>query len=195
MGAKSGALSSVLVVAGAVATVSASNAVTPVTVTASVTPTATVTARPAPTPTATPAPTPKPHEAAEPSVAPIEPAAPASDGPCAGDVHTRTDARTAVQDAFARLLAGLEQLRRGGRGDVIERAAAMLRELAQTAGRAIEEMPACADAPPIAQKAIDAMETVFNLAKKAALATPTPKPTPPSRQAEKPHGKEMEHRH
>jgi hypothetical protein len=60
----------------------------------------------------------------------------------------------------------------------------MLREIADKADRALAEM--CDDVALVADRAIAAMETVVNLARTAADATPRPRPTEKARATPKP---------
>ena len=100
-------------------------------------------------------------------------------------VDARDEARKAVQAGYARFHAAVEQLRGERAADTIARADAMLREIAEKADRALGEMGGCGDLAQVAERAVAAMETVFNVTKSAA----TPKPTERPRPTEKPKPK------
>lgn len=222
LGAKSGALSGVLIVAGAVVTVTGGNGVTTITV-----------EHPSPSPIALapPQPAPSPLEKADPSKPPQVPpegskereqrrvSSPPAES-CDDEAHARSAARQKVQAAFSKYHAALEQLRKernsSRAAETLKKADALLREIAEKADRILKELGRCphhddedrdededdaqdedrdendegetvsaasrveADSltmQQVAERAVAAMETVYNLAKGAAEATPTPKPT------------------
>lgn len=175
VGAKSGALSGVLIVAGALVTVSSGNGVT----------------------TATGEhPAPSVEASAEPELPrvwdiddaePPEPVAEAArdEDPRAAErapsscaESASSEARAQVQTAFARYHAALQQLRRehtsSRAAETLTKADAMLREIAEKADGLLSEMGGCEG--QVGERAAAAMETVYNLAKSAATAAPTPKP-------------------
>lgn len=230
LGAKSGALSGVLIVAGAVVTVSGGNGVTTVTI-----------EHPSPSPavetSAEPKPSPlenadtakreeKRHEEKERTTAPT----PES---CADEAKARADALQKVHEGFTKFHTQIEQLRSERRTDrgleTLKKADELLKEIADKADRVLHEMGRCPDEDrdedmdedrdgeeaddddaqaqttsivsaaghveadassmqQVAERAVAAMETVYNLAKSAAEATPSPKPTP--RATEKPKAAE-----
>lgn len=180
LGAKSGALPGILILAGTVATVATGTGVTTVTAAplspppsaaASGTPTSSPLGRP-------PSPTPS-ARGEEQAPAPSASRVPVS---CADLLRARDAARQAVQAAYARVRGQLERLR-------AVRPGARTAETTGTAGSMVEEIRAktdqllgdgqCgADREGVADRAIAAMETVFELAKSAASATPSPAPKP-----------------
>lgn len=193
LAAKSGALSGVLIVAGAVVTVTASGGVT--TVALEDHPTATPTASlevPAET-----APEIVAEEEEEPADEPEErdvagaPVAPKPEVSCTTGEAARAEARERVAAAFAAHRGGLHELRalhRNARAiETLENAETLLREIADKADRALTEM--CDDVDMVADRSIAAMETVVNLARHGASVTPTPKPTEKPKATPKPTAK------
>jgi hypothetical protein len=206
LGAKSGALSGVLILAGAVVTVTSGNGVTTVTIEhPSPSPAALVSAKPTPSPLEDAKPT-KEHqdkdgEEKEPAKAPT----PES---CADEAKARAGALQKVHDGFTKFHTQIEQLRserKTERGlDTLKKADELIKEIADKAERVLHEMGRCRDQDreededteepeattssfdeadassmqQVAERAVAAMETVYNLAKSAAEATPSPKPTP-----------------
>jgi hypothetical protein len=177
VGAKTGALSGVLLVAGTLVTVTAGGGVTVVE----------LEDHPSPSPSLE-VPIEAPDDDADeedeegPEATPPagKPVALKPETSCSTAADTaRTEARERLSSAFVTYRNSLDELRASHRGDrateTLERAAAMLREIADKADRALAEM--CDDVAVVADRAIAAMETVVNLAKTAAEATPTPKPT------------------
>lgn len=106
---------------------------------------------------------------------------------CATELQARTDAHQKVAAAFARLQGALEELRGVRPAATLTQAAEMLRQIAEKADRAITEIGECRegdvsepvdqdgeDLGQVGDRAVAAMETVYNLAKSAALAPPPP---------------------
>lgn len=227
LGAKSGALSGVLIVAGAVVTVSSGNAVTTVTI-----------EHPSPSPAVETSaePKPSPLEDVERSKKPEdtdrdkkERAGAPSPESCADEAQARNEARQRVHDAFAKYHAAIEQLRSQRRTEraleTLKKADELIREIADKAEHVLGEMGRCRDddrdededtgedgedrdeddgdeaaaearvtvaaathvdgdaltMQQLADRAVAAMETVYNLAKSAAEATPKPTPKAPEK--------------
>lgn len=178
LGAKSAAISGVIVVAGAVMTVGGASGVTAVTVEEPpLSPAARTAAAPVPSPLAlVEVPTPATQRDAE-----GEPrAAVGTPDPCEDEADARGEAREKVRSAFATYDAALEQLRAQRAASrlalTLERADAMLGDIAEKADALIAEMAECAR--PVAERAVAAMETVYNLARGATAATPQPTAKP-----------------
>jgi hypothetical protein len=223
LAAKSGAVSGVLILAGAVVTVSGGNGVTTVTI-----------EHPSPTPAieapADPAPSPlRDEETRSPQNKDREKKEHASAPPtasCADEAKARAEALQKVHDGFTRFHTQIEQLRSERRSEraleTIKKADELIKEISEKAERVLHEMGRCddkdggdgededtteeddeadvttasfdeADAVTmqrVAERAVAAMETVYNLAKSAAEATPSPKPTPKQKATEKPRSPE-----
>ncbi len=232
LGAKSGALGGLLILAGAVVTVTSGNGVTTVTIEHPSPPPMVETSAkltPSPLESAGPSTPPKRDEGEKRDEGDKRPATAPAPASCEAEIRARNDARQKVQASFAKYHAALEQLRgehpAARAAETLKKADAMLREIAEKAQRILGEMGACpdpqrenvrknpkddddededegepqtrarvtvvastrVDADPltmqqVAERAVAAMETVFNLAKSAATATPPPTPT------EKPRG-------
>ncbi len=188
--AKSGALSGVLIVAGAVVTVTAGGGMTD---------------RTFDEPSSTPA----ALEPADQSLLPddesgqdgededgTEPGdreerAKPSPETCVEQVALRNDARQKVQAAFVKYHVALEQLRSlhasARATETLTKADAMLGEIAAKVDRALEEPGVCDE--QVVERAVAAMETIYNLARSAAEtpeATPKPRPTERPKAVEKP---------
>jgi hypothetical protein len=175
--AKAGALSGVLLVAGTLVTVTAGGGVTIVELEdhASSSPSLEV-------PIEAPDDDADEEDEEEPEATPPagKPVALKPETSCSTAAETaRTEARERLSSAFVTYRNALDELRASHRSErakeTLERAEAMLREIADKADRALAEM--CDDVAVVADRAIAAMETVVNLARTAAEATPTPKPT------------------
>lgn len=195
VGAKAGAATGVLLLAGALVGVTSANGVTTIVLDeATPTPTASASpsASPTPTPTAAPSgsPTPSPSASASPTPSPDVSGEPAS---CAAaDAQASADARQRVQSAFSTYHVALEQLRSGAHGrlsDALRKADAMLRAIDRKADETIRELacPETAASPAsgtaldqmneVADRAVAAMQTVYNAAQALASgATPSPLP-------------------
>ena len=188
--AKSGALSGVLIVAGAVVTVTAGGGLTDMAFDE-------------------PSPTPAIEEPADEMLLPDEESgqddededgtepgdreerADPSPETCVEQVALRNDARQKVQAAFVKYHVELEHLRSAHAGprvtDTLTKADAMLGEIAAKVDRALEEPGVCDE--QVVERAVAAMETIHNLAKSAAEtseATPKPRPTEKPKATEKP---------
>lgn len=197
--AKSGALSGVLIVAGAVVTVTAGGGVTTVTLD-----------EPSPTPSleapAAVEPEPLETEEEDPDETADEPRerdgreerlARGPDASCQDGEAARTEARERVASAFVQYRNALDELREQHRSaravETLTKAETMLREIADKTDLILAELSECGRSH-VADRAIAAMETVVNLAKSAATATPkptekakaTPKPTQKAKVTEKP---------
>lgn len=178
LGAKSAAISGVIVVAGAVMTVGGASGVTAVTVEEPpLSPAARTAAAPVPSPLAlVRVPTPATQRDGE---SPPR-AAVGTPDPCEDEADARGEAREKVRTAYATYDAALEQLRAQRAAArialTLERADAMLGDIAEKADALIAEMAECAR--PVAESAVAAMETVYNLARGAAAATPQPTARP-----------------
>ncbi len=224
LGAKSGALSGVLIVAGAVVTVSSGNGVTTVTI-------------------EHPSPSPAVETSAEPKASPFEDVDPADEAEdredeerqekeragaptpesCADEAKARAEAVQKVHDGFTKFHTQIAQLRSQRKTEraleTLKKADELIKEIAEKAERVLHEMGRCRDEmkdrdgdededrdedddddaaaqtslvastaghvdadassmQQVAERAVAAMETVYNLSKSAAEATPTPKPTP-----------------
>lgn len=98
---------------------------------------------------------------------------------CEVSDEARAEARERVASALVLIRATLDELRAAQRSHkgtkTLDQAKEMLRELAENADRALVEM--CGDVQAVADRAVSAMETVVSLARQAATATPSPKPT------------------
>ncbi|MDE3113782.1 MAG: hypothetical protein KGK34_12650, partial [Chloroflexota bacterium] len=173
--AKAGAVSGVLILAGALVSVSTSNGVTTITVAdVTPTPTATATATASPTPTPTPTPTATPTATATPteSVSASASPSPEEEGACAANAQALNDARQTVQSAFVQFHTGLMQLRGGEEGrfnDSLHQADQMLKQIAKKTDK---EMRAIA-CPKVAEQDEDA-----NDEDGSSSASPTPTPAP-----------------
>lgn len=109
---------------------------------------------------------------------------------CAVETATRDVAYARVEAAFVRLRSALEDLRGTRPPATVAQAADMLRMTAERAEKVIAEIGQCRegdasepverdgeDMDQVAERAVAAMETVYNLAKDAVLVAPaTPKP-------------------
>lgn len=113
-----------------------------------------------------------------------------ADTTCAVDDGQRLEARERVASAFVAARDAIEQLRGTLRGahavETLNNADAMIREIADKADRALADMCADENVGMIADRAVAAMETVVNLSKTAATVTPTPKATQKPKATPKP---------
>lgn len=194
LAAKSGALSGVLIVAGAVVTVTAGGGVTTVAIEPR-SPTVSVEApadlQPLEEADEDGDEADEPEDTDEPErVAREERPERNADTTCAVDDGQRLEARERVASAFVAARDAIEQLRGTLRSahavETLKNADAMLREIADKADRALTDMCADENVGMIADRAVAAMETVVNLSKTAATVTPTPKATQKPKATPKP---------
>lgn len=190
--AKSGALSGVLIVAGAVA-VSAGQGISTAALEEHASPTRLIAAHGPADPDVLDE---DEDDEGEPAKKPTErdaaarPVALKPERSCAAGATARAKARERVAAALATHRAALDEVRATPRSDraleALEKADAMLREIAEKADHALAEM--CDEVGVVADRAVAAMETVVNLARSAATATPTPttRPSEKPRPTEKP---------
>lgn len=169
---KTGAISGVLFLAGALVTVTSGNGVTTITL-EQATPTPTVTA------TATPTATPVPTRTATASPVPTLTPSPTSTTPtsCAADAQARADARQRVRDAFVQDHAALTALRGGGHGrmsEALSQADTMLKEIAKTADETLRGLE-CTEAK---QHEDENDGSEDEDADERSTASPSPTPTP-----------------
>lgn len=196
LAAKSGALSGAILVAGTLVTVTAGGGVTTITIDHPDTPAALE--RPAET---GPEPDDEDEEPADEAEDDEndedddedgdEPVALKPERTCDVTEDVRTQARERVASALVQMRATIDELRAAHRAEraakALDQADEMLRELADKADRALEEM--CGDVQAVADRAVSAMETVVSLARQAATVTPSPKPTEKPRATPKPTAK------
>lgn len=112
----------------------------------------------------------------------IEPTMPPSPS-CDERPAVRGEARTTIQSAYAASHAAIDRLHaeRGPRyGETLTGADAMLRQIAETADRAIVDLAPCADVlvHQVAERATAAMETVVSVTAGATAPTPPPREKP-----------------
>lgn len=171
--AKAGAISGVLILAGALVSVSTSNGVTTITIDQPTpTPTATATATPTPTPTATPAAT----ETVSPTPTPSATASPEeTETSCAANAQALAAAVQSVREAYVQDHTGLMKLRGGEEGRFngsLHQADQMLREIVKKTDQEMRQI-AC---PKVAEQNEDQNENDEDSDENAS-ASPTPAPS------------------